>query len=554
LGISIVGILFVVLFAILVNVGFATSDVLSSSDVDGDGFADENDPCPNLKEDYEGAVEGCPSIHKIVHDKDGDAIPDDYDMCPDRPEIYNGFLDEDGCPDRAPRDVREAPDSDNDGMIDVDDSCPNQPETYNGVLDFDGCPEEYSLLRDYDQDWIPNEIDECQMEKESYNRYFDHDGCPDKLPYGFDVTNFPDADNDGVDDRWDRCLGEAENYNGYLDYDGCIDDITELDDADGDGVYDREDVCPNHKENYNNFHDFDGCPDGGLDYWKGIIDSDKDRIPDSIDLCIYEKETWNKFQDKDGCPDIFTDQSRQIHDRDLDGIIDDEDNCPFEQETYNENNDEDGCPDGKYPIIEGKKTKYTLPLYTKIFPESLVDDPIKGIKKTPIVFVQFADFDCPFCAEFSKEILPLIEKNYIQTGKIKFVFRDFPMEGLASNSLRVHVAAQCAYEQGKFWEFHNLAFTNQPQWSSHTTTEMLKEFTTNLGLDQDKFDACLESDDAINEVNGDYLDGIEYGATHSPTFFIGNDKTGYAKLDGIHPYVTFKNTIEQQLKCAIYSC
>jgi len=552
---------FVIIFSILFISVFSIIQVYSISDIDGDGIPDDQDPCPNLREDQDSEVRGCPSEHKIYHDVDYDGIVNHDDQCPTIPETYNMFEDEDGCPDKSALITRGIPDSDNDGISDLDDNCPNQPETFNGILDEDGCPENYIPIRDYDHDWIPNVIDECPTERENYNRFNDYDGCPDKLLYGFDVNKFPDADNDGIDDRWDRCLGEAENYNGYLDWDGCIDNLIDLIDSDGDGVPDIQDVCPNHQENYNRFHDFDGCPDSGPEFQPRINDLDNDGIPNTLDSCPNEKETWNKFQDKDGCPDIFSDQARQIHDSDLDGIIDEDDLCPFESETYNEFSDEDGCPD--LPKMDSlvKPTTKTFgkvkPSVSKIFSESLLDDPIKGNPKAPIILVQFSNFNCQFCSEFSEEILPLLEENYMKTGKIQLVFRDFPIDNLRTNSMNAHIAAECASKEGKFWEYHNLLFEKQNEWnglSPFQVNEKLNQFAKILQLDVNAFNLCLNSVVAAQEVYMDYLDGTKYGATVTPTFFIGNEKEGYIKLEGEIPYVNFKDSIEAQLKCAIYSC
>ncbi|MBT8243595.1 MAG: thrombospondin, partial [Nitrosopumilus sp.] len=133
-----------------INPAFANGD-----DLDNDGVANSVDACPNLQEDYESTVDGCPSNFVPWYDEDYDGIEDHIDQCPNLKEHYNKFQDEDGCPDTLPgTGPGGAPDSDGDGFIDLVDLCPNQPETYNGILDRDGCPDSYGS-GDRDRDGVP---------------------------------------------------------------------------------------------------------------------------------------------------------------------------------------------------------------------------------------------------------------------------------------------------------------------------------------------------------------------------------------------------------------
>src|SRR3989344_1487036 len=98
---------------------------------------------------------------------------------------------------------------------------------------------------------------------------------------------------------------------------------------------------------------------------------------------------------------------------------------------------------------------------------SLMDenDPTKGDKNAPIVMLEFSDFQCPFCAKFWAETLPQIEKNYVDTGKVYFVYKDFPLSEIHPFAQQAAEAALCAGEQGKFWEYHDKLFENQVQWA-----------------------------------------------------------------------------------------
>jgi len=181
---------------------------------------------------------------------------------------------------------------------------------------------------------------------------------------------------------------------------------------------------------------------------------------------------------------------------------------------------------------------------------SLDDDPFKGNPNAPVTVVEFSDFQCPFCLRFYIQTLPAIEENYIDTGKIKFVYRDFPIDSIHPNARPVHIAAECADEQGKFWEYHDVLFENQGQWnrlSSADLSSQLNRYATSMGLDSANFDSCLSSQSMADEVNADFLQAAQYGATGTPTFFIGNEKDGFIKLVGAQPYAVFQAAIDAQL-------
>jgi len=95
---------------------------------------------------------------------------------------------------------------------------------------------------------------------------------------------------------------------------------------------------------------------------------------------------------------------------------------------------------------------------------SLDDDPMKGNPDASITIVEFSDFQCPFCAKFHQNTLPQLEQDYISTGKVNFVYRDFPIQSIHPNAVPAALAAECADDQGKFWEMHDMIFKNQRNW------------------------------------------------------------------------------------------
>ena len=181
---------------------------------------------------------------------------------------------------------------------------------------------------------------------------------------------------------------------------------------------------------------------------------------------------------------------------------------------------------------------------------SIDDDPIIGDPDAPITIVEFSDFQCPFCARFNAQTLPLILEEYIEQGKVKLVFRDFPIQSIHPNALPASVAAECANEQDKFKEMHDILFEKQNEWNKVETSEALSffvQYAIDMQLDQDTFESCLSSGKYIEEIKNDLEDGRDYGVSGTPGFFVGNDEIGYVELKGAQPFESFKRVIDIQL-------
>ncbi|MBC8515665.1 MAG: DsbA family protein [Nitrosopumilus sp.] len=182
---------------------------------------------------------------------------------------------------------------------------------------------------------------------------------------------------------------------------------------------------------------------------------------------------------------------------------------------------------------------------------SIDDDPIIGNPDAPITIVEFSDFQCPFCARFHTQTLPLILEEYIDQGKVKLVFRDFPIQSIHPNALPASVAAECANEQEKFREMHDMLFEKQNEWNKLESEEVLfafSQYAADMQLDQETFDSCLSSGKYIPEIKNDLDDGRDYGVSGTPGFFVGNDIVGYVELKGAQPFESFKKIIDAQLE------
>jgi protein-disulfide isomerase len=179
------------------------------------------------------------------------------------------------------------------------------------------------------------------------------------------------------------------------------------------------------------------------------------------------------------------------------------------------------------------------------------NDPVIGDIDAPITIIEFSDFQCPFCARFHIQTLPTIMDEYINEGTVKIVFRDFPIQSIHPNALPASVAAECANEQGKFKEMHDILFEKQNEWNNqemNKTMLLFNQYASEMQLEQEKFDSCLRNGKYIEEIKKDLDDGRAYGVSGTPGFFIGNDQIGFIELKGAQPFESFKKVIDAQLK------
>ena len=177
-----------------------------------------------------------------------------------------------------------------------------------------------------------------------------------------------------------------------------------------------------------------------------------------------------------------------------------------------------------------------------IFAYLAKDGPSKGNDKAPITLIEFSDFQCSFCRKFWQTTLPQIEKKYISTGKVKFVYRHFAI--LGKPSMAAAQAAECAGEQGKFWEYHDKLFASAASPLAFTNGR-LKGYAKELGLKSQDFNQCLDSGKHLKKVEGETATGGFLGARGTPAFFL-NGKL----LVGAQPFQVFEAAIEKDLKKA----
>lgn len=167
---------------------------------------------------------------------------------------------------------------------------------------------------------------------------------------------------------------------------------------------------------------------------------------------------------------------------------------------------------------------------------SVDDDPAFGPEDAPVTIVEFSDFECPFCARFRSETFDALAEQY--DGQIRFVYRDFPLSSIHPDAQKAAEAAECADDQGMFWEMHDVIFANQ----SNMGVAALSGFAEDLELDMSDFDECLNNGKYADEVLADLQEGQTYGVTGTPTFFING-----VRLVGAQPLSAFQAIIDQEL-------
>lgn len=167
---------------------------------------------------------------------------------------------------------------------------------------------------------------------------------------------------------------------------------------------------------------------------------------------------------------------------------------------------------------------------------SVDDDPAVGPEDAAVTIVEFSDFQCPYCARFQAETLPQILSNY--GDQVRFVYRDFPLTSIHANALKAAEASECADDQGKYWEYHDLLFQNQ----SALDEESLKSYAASLGLETGTFNDCLASGKYTKEVAKDLQDGSNAGVQGTPSFFING-----TPIRGAQPFAAFQAAIEAAL-------
>lgn len=169
--------------------------------------------------------------------------------------------------------------------------------------------------------------------------------------------------------------------------------------------------------------------------------------------------------------------------------------------------------------------------------EVIDDDTIKGDPDAPVTIVEWSDYECPFCTRFYEQTLGQIEEEYIDTGKVKFVYRDFPLS-FHANAQKAAEAAECAGEQEKYFEMHDKLFEDGVAGG----VASFKQYAQEISLNTADFNTCLDSGEMASEVRKDFADGQRIGISGTPGFIINGQL-----VSGALPFEAFQQVIEAEL-------
>ncbi len=169
--------------------------------------------------------------------------------------------------------------------------------------------------------------------------------------------------------------------------------------------------------------------------------------------------------------------------------------------------------------------------------------PIMGDSKAPITILEWGDYQCTFCYKFHENTLDKIYDNYIKTGKVKLVFKDFPING--PDSFLAAEAAYCAEDQGRYWQYHDELYKN---WGGERTgwitIESLDRFAVSTNLDLKEFNKCLDEKKYQDKVSALHEFGKEIGIDATPSFLVFNDNK-IIKIRGNQPLEVFLKTFDE---------
>ena len=180
-----------------------------------------------------------------------------------------------------------------------------------------------------------------------------------------------------------------------------------------------------------------------------------------------------------------------------------------------------------------------------ITPAKLIENgsPFLGNQDAPITILEWGDYQCTFCYKFHQNTLQIINEDFIKTGKVKVVFKDFPLNG--PDSKLAAEASYCAQDQEKYWQYHDEVYRN---WGGERTgwitREALTEFAQVVNLDTEKFNKCLDDNKYESKVNSLYEFGNDIGIDATPSFLVFNDEK-IIKIRGNQPLEVFLKTFDE---------
>jgi protein-disulfide isomerase len=189
------------------------------------------------------------------------------------------------------------------------------------------------------------------------------------------------------------------------------------------------------------------------------------------------------------------------------------------------------------------------PPATNDTPPTAGDGPSLGKADAPITLVEFTDFQCPFCQRHFQQTFDQIKKDYVDTGKVRYVTRYFPLS-FHPNAEKAAEAAACANDQGKFYDMHAKLFTTQNDWSPQdaaTAATTFKSYAKDIGLNTSTFASCFDGGTKAAMIQADTAAGSASGIDGTPGFWILGPDGKSQKISGAYPYATFQSAFDGML-------
>jgi protein-disulfide isomerase len=171
---------------------------------------------------------------------------------------------------------------------------------------------------------------------------------------------------------------------------------------------------------------------------------------------------------------------------------------------------------------------------------NLIQARMKGDADAPVTVLEISDFQCPYCRMFWEETLPILMREYVETGKIRFVFLNLPLPSLHPNAPAAHEFAMCAAAQDRFWPVHDLLFQHQATWAPmEDPSQYFLQLADSAGLSPIELGACFESGSVRSLIEQEAALNVRSGVHSTPSFVIER-----GLLKGVHPIETWRSILD----------
>jgi protein-disulfide isomerase len=200
------------------------------------------------------------------------------------------------------------------------------------------------------------------------------------------------------------------------------------------------------------------------------------------------------------------------------------------------------------PLL-GEATGGATPAADAVRTLTIANRPARGAETARVTFIEYSDYGCPYCAEYARQVYPRLIRDYVDSGKVRYVFKSYPVEELHPDAFKAHVAAACAGDQGRYWEMHDRLFADQNNFQETRFVEDARR----VGLDTTTFGTCLGGTSHNAVIRQDIDEAVRGGVNGTPVFVVamtepsGAPVTPLRVVVGVQPYEAFAAAIDAVL-------